>query len=85
MLAVVAVEQHHPRHVRPAAELVGQDAGGIVAAAVVDENHFIGDAQRIERRVQPFEQLGKAGLLVVHRDDDGEFWFHQAGSLDWFY
>ena len=50
VLAEVAVEQDHPRDIGPALELLGQQRRRAVAAAVVDEDDFVGDPQRIERR-----------------------------------
>jgi hypothetical protein len=70
VLAEVAVEQHHARHVRALRELLAQQRRGAVAAAVVDEDHLIAPAERIERRVQPREERRQPFFLVVHRDDD---------------
>jgi hypothetical protein len=71
VLAVIGVEQHDPRHVRPRQELVFQQRCRAIAAAVVDEDHFVTDMQRVERRIQAREERGQAGFLVVDRDDDG--------------
>ena len=71
VLAVVGVEQDDPRHVRPRQELVLQQRGRAVAAAVVDEDDLVADTQRIERRIEAREQGGEAGLFVEDRNDDG--------------
>ena len=42
VLAEVAVEQHHAGDVRALLELLAQDRGGAVAAAVVDEDDLVG-------------------------------------------
>ena len=81
VLAVVRVEQHDARHVRPRGELVLQQRGRAVAAAVVDEDHFVGDAERVERRIQPREQRRQPGLLVVDGDDDGELRVRSSVAL----
>src|SRR5437867_6242400 len=53
-------------------ELFRQQAGRLVAAAIVDEHHFVVHAQRVERGVEPGEQRGQHGLLVVDRNNDGK-------------
>ena len=80
VLAVVGVEQHDARDVRPREELVLQQRRGAVAAAVVDEHHFVRDPQRVEGRIEAREERGQAGLLVVDRDDDGQL---RRGHRDW--
>ena len=72
MLAEVAVEQDHARHVRAALELLGEQLGRAITAAVVDEHDLVVQPQRVECRVQAREQRGQAGLLVVDRDDDAQ-------------
>ena len=47
-------------------------AGAGVGAAVVDEDHFIRQAQRPERPVELFVQRKQAVLFVEDRDDYGE-------------
>ncbi|KAG0161938.1 hypothetical protein DFQ30_004806, partial [Apophysomyces sp. BC1015] len=69
VLPIVAIKQHDAGGVRACLVLLGQQRGRVVAAAVVDENHFVGQIQCIERRIEPRGQRGQARLLVVGRDD----------------
>jgi hypothetical protein len=78
VLAVVAVEEHHAGHVRTLAVLLGQDRHRVVAAAVVDEDDFVGQAQLVHRGIQAREQVGQAGFLVIDRDDDRQLRLHAA-------
>ena len=73
VLAEVAVEQHDASDVRALLELLAQDGGGTVAAAVVDEDDLVRNAELVERGIEPVEQGLQALFLVVYRDDDGEF------------
>ena len=41
-----------------------------VAAAVVDEDDFVGNAEGVERRVEALEQRRESRLLVVHGNHD---------------
>src|SRR3989338_2401574 len=72
VLAEVAVEQDHPRHIRTLLELLAQYRGGTVAAAVVDEHDLIRNAELVQRRVQPVEQALQALLFVIDGNDDGK-------------
>jgi len=72
VLPVVAVEVDDARFVGSARELLAQQCARPIPAAVVDENHLVGDLQRIERRVEAREQRGQPRLLVVDGDDDGK-------------
>ena len=79
VLAEVAVEQHHARDVRAFLELLAQDRGGAVAAAVVDEHDLVRDAEFVERGIEPVEQGLQALFFVVDGDDDGEFGMVHGG------
>ena len=57
----------------PALKLLAQQRRRPVLAAVVDEHALVGDAERVERRIQAREQGGQHLLLVVDGDDDAEF------------
>ena len=52
--------------------LRAQDGHRAIAAAIVDEHDFIGDAEVVEDRVQAREQGGERRLLVVYGNDDTE-------------
>ena len=89
MLAEVAVEQHHARHVGP---LAGTARAGCAAERSrlpsLTKMTSYGDAERVERRIQAREQRGEARFLVVDRNDDRDFRLHRrirdsccAGSL----
>ncbi len=69
VLTVVAVEQHHAGDIRAQTLLRGQQRGRAVAAAVVDEQNFVGLVQRIESGVEAGEQRGESGLFVVDGND----------------
>jgi hypothetical protein len=58
VLAVVRVEQHDARDVGPNAKLVGEQRGRAVAAAVVDEQDLVGDAERVQRRYRRANSVG---------------------------
>src|SRR3989338_4954666 len=83
VLAEIAVEQDHPRHIGTLLELLAQDRGGTVAAAVVDEQNLIRDTELVQRRVQPVEQGLQALLFVIDGDDDGKVdrALHKGGIL----
>jgi len=72
VLSEVAVEQNHPRHIRTLLELLAQDRGGAVAAAIVDEHDLIRNAELVQCRVQPVEQALQALLFVIDGNDDGK-------------
>ena len=72
VLAEVSVEQDHPGDIRTPLELLAQDGGGAVAAAVVDEDDFVAGFQFVERRVEALEQGLQTFFLVVDRNDDGD-------------
>src|SRR5204862_3855664 len=66
------VEQNDAGDVRPSQELVLENRRRAVPAAVVDEQHFVGNAELVERRVKAIEKRLQSCLLVVDGDDDGE-------------
>ena len=70
VLAVVAVEIDHARHVRPRRVLRLQESKRTVRTAVVGENDFVAAPECIEHRIQAREQRRQVQLLVVDRDDD---------------
>ena len=76
VLAGIACQHHHAGDVRAALELLAQLGDRAVGAAVVDEHHLVAAAERIQRRIQPLEQLRQALLLVVYRNDDRDFRVH---------
>ncbi len=82
MLAIVGVEEHDARDVGPRRELLAQQRARTVAAAVVDEDHFVRQLQCVERRVKPREQRRKSRFLVEDRNDDGKRWrsHREAGT-----
>jgi hypothetical protein len=47
-VCIVGIEEDHAGHVGAALELLAQQRRGTVAAAIVDEDHFVAQAQRIE-------------------------------------
>ncbi len=82
VLAEIAVEQDHPRHIGTLLELLAQDRGGTVAAAVVDEQDLVRDAELVQRRIQTVEQGLQALLFVIDGDDDGKLdSTHRGGIL----
>jgi hypothetical protein len=72
MLPEVRVEQHHAGVLGAPLKLLPQQRDGVVPAAVVDEDAFVGNTERIERRIQSREQGRQDLLFVVNRDDDAE-------------
>jgi len=81
VLAVVAVQQHNPGHIGPGAKLIGQDGGGIVAAAVVDEDDLIRRVQVVERGIEARKQIRQCSRFVVNGDDDGNLRLHRFSAL----
>ncbi len=80
VLAVIGVEQDDPRDVGPGQELVFQQRRRAVAAAVVDEQHFVGYPQCVQRRIEPREQRGQRFLFVVDGNDDRELGIVHANT-----
>src|SRR5450631_2029639 len=78
MLPEVRVKQDDTRVLRTLLKLLPQHRYGPVPAAVVDENALIGNAERIERRIQPREQGRQHLFFVIDRDDDAELWIRGA-------
>ena len=72
VLAEVAREQRDAGFVRALLLLLKQQSRRAILAAVVDEDHLVGRAERIERRIEAREELGQHGLFVVDGDDDGQ-------------
>ena len=70
VLAEITAEEDDPRDVRPLLELLAQQRRRAVAAAVVDEQHFVADAELVERGVEASEQQRQRLLFVVDRNDD---------------
>ena len=80
VLAIVTVEQDDARDVGALAELFRQDGHRIVAAAIVDEDDLVACLQGVEGWIQAGEQGGQAILLVVDRNDNGQFRFHRRAA-----
>ncbi len=72
VLAEIAVQQDHAGDLRAPRELLAQQSRRAVAAAVVDEDHLVADAETVERRIQASEERRQPGFLVVHGNDDGK-------------
>src|SRR6202035_397856 len=63
-------------------KLLPQQRDGVVPASVIDENAFVGNTERIERRIQPREQGRQDLLFVVDRDDDAELGIRGGHGAD---
>ena len=72
VLAEIAGQQNHAGDIRTFQILGAEQTRGLVATAVVDEDHFVRTTEPLEHRIQPFDELRQHGLLVVDRDHHGK-------------
>ena len=71
VLAEIAVEQDHPRHVWASVILVLENCRRLVEAAVVDEDEGKGVVwQGVDDGARPLVELGQDGFFVVTGDED---------------
>src|SRR5271154_3553068 len=72
MLAEIGVKHPQPRLLRALRKLLPQKRHRAILAAIVDEHDFVGNLERIQRRIQPREQRRQHGFFVVNRNHDAE-------------
>ena len=63
--------QHDARDVGTFLELLAQQGGRTVFAAVVDEDDFVARTELVECRIQPREEQRQRRFFVVDGNDDG--------------
>ena len=83
VLAIVAVEEYHPRHVGPSLELFTQQCRRSVHRAIVDEQYLVGNGELVQCRIEPGEQRSQPGFLVIDRDDDGDLRRRGVGHCEY--
>ena len=72
VLAEIAVEQHHTRHIGAFLELFAQDGGGTVAAAIVDEHDLIRDAELVQCGIEAVKQGLQPLFFVIDGNNNGK-------------
>lgn len=73
VLAIVAVKQHRDHMAAFGFSSLGQHAGRIIAAAIVDQQNLILAAQRRAGGIRTANQLRQALLFVINRNNDRDF------------
>ena len=77
MLAIVAVKQHRDDMAAFGLRSLGQHQGGVIAAAVIHQQDFVGFAQRLAGGGGAADQFGQALLLVINGDHHRNFLYRR--------